>query len=139
MPTSANASANEVLDAVGLAGGDDVVVGLVLLQHQPHRLDVVAGVAPVALGVEVAEHDLVLQPELDAGDRVGDLAGHELEPAARALVVEEDAAAGVQPVALAVVDDDVVPEHLGAAVRRPRVERRALGLRRLADLAEHLR
>ena len=37
----------------------DVVVGLVLLEHQPHRLDVVAGEAPVALGVEVAERQLV--------------------------------------------------------------------------------
>ena len=34
---------------VRLAGGDHVVVGLVGLQHQPHRLDVVGGVAPVAL------------------------------------------------------------------------------------------
>ena len=55
----AERQAHELLDAVCLAGGDDVVVGLVLLQHQPHRLHVVAGIAPVALGVEVAEHDLV--------------------------------------------------------------------------------
>ena len=41
---------------MGLAGGDDVVVGLVLLEHQPHGPDVVAGESPVALGVEVA-HD----------------------------------------------------------------------------------
>ena len=49
---------------MGFAGGDDVIVGLVLLQHQPHRLDVVAGEAPVALGVEVAEEQLVLQAAL---------------------------------------------------------------------------
>ena len=91
MPTSANASCDELLDVWVSPGGDDVVVGLVLLQHQPHRLHVVAGVAPVALGVEVAEHELVLQAELDPRHRVGDLAGDELEPAARALVVEQDA------------------------------------------------
>ena len=66
--------------------------GLVLLQHQPHGLDVVAGEAPVALGVEVAEAQLGVEAELDAGHAVGDLAGDELEAAAGALVVEQDAA-----------------------------------------------
>ena len=61
----------ELADAVRLAGGDDVVVGLLLLEHQPHRLDVVAGEAPVALGVEVAEEQLLLQPVLDARRRRG--------------------------------------------------------------------
>ena len=44
-----------------LAGGDDEVLRLVLLQHQPLRLDVVAGMAPVAQGVEVAEVQAVLE------------------------------------------------------------------------------
>ena len=38
----------ELAHRVLLAGGDDVVVGLVLLQHQVHGAHVVAGVAPVA-------------------------------------------------------------------------------------------
>ena len=75
----------ELAHRVRRVGGDDVVAGLVLLEHQPHRLDVVAGEAPVALGVEVAEGQLRLVPELDLGDPVGDLPRHELEPAARRL------------------------------------------------------
>src|SRR5919199_2585427 len=43
---------------VGLAGGDHEVLGVVLLEHEPHGLDVVLGIAPVALGVEVAERQL---------------------------------------------------------------------------------
>ena len=82
----------ELAHRVRLAGGDHVVVGLVLLEHQPHGLDVVAGEAPVALGVEVAEAQLVARPSLIWATRVADLAGDELEAAARALVVEEDAA-----------------------------------------------
>ena len=46
---------------------------------------------------------------------------------------------GVQVVALAVVDRDPVPVDLGDAVGAARVERRRLGLRHLAHLAEHLR
>ena len=78
------------------------------------------------------------EAQLDPGHAVGDLAGHELLAAARALVVEEDAGDGEQAVALAVVDGDVVAVGLGHAVGAARVEGRDLGLRHLADLAEHL-
>ena len=54
-PTCANARSTSSSHRVALAGRDDVVGRLVLLQHQPHRADVVAGVAPVAPGVEIAE------------------------------------------------------------------------------------
>ena len=40
-------------------------------------LDVVAGVAPIPPGVEVAEQQLILQAELDRRHRAGDLAGDE--------------------------------------------------------------
>ncbi len=45
----------ELADAVGLARRDDEIVGLILLEHLPHGLDILGGVAPVALGVEIAE------------------------------------------------------------------------------------
>ena len=54
-PTCSNAQRDELLDAVQLSGRDDEVVGLVLLEHEPHRADVVARVAPVAPRLEVAE------------------------------------------------------------------------------------
>jgi hypothetical protein len=43
---------------------------------------------PVALGVEVAQHDLAGVAGYDARHR-GDLPGHELEAAARRFVVEQ--------------------------------------------------
>jgi O-antigen ligase len=39
---------------------DYPIVGLILLQHQPHAADIFLGMAPVALGVEIAEEQLVL-------------------------------------------------------------------------------
>ena len=57
---------HQLADRMALAGRDDVVVRLVLLQHQPHRAHVVAGEAPVALRVEIAEMQRVGEPELDA-------------------------------------------------------------------------
>jgi len=60
-----------------LAGGDDDVVRLVLLQHQVHGLDVVAGVAPVALGVELAKVQVLLHAQGDPRHGARDLAGDE--------------------------------------------------------------
>ena len=54
--------------------------------------------------------------------------------AAFALVVEQDAGAGVEPVALPVVDGDVVTEDLGAAIRRAGMKSGQLVLRRLRTL-----
>ncbi len=67
-----------------------------------------------------------------------DLAGHELQPAAGALVVEQDPRAREQVVALAVVDRDEVAVGLGHPVGAARVEGGGLGLRDLEHLAEHL-
>ena len=54
-----------------------VVVRLVLLEHEPHRFDVVACESPVALCIDVAETKLRLLAKLDSGYRVGYLACHE--------------------------------------------------------------
>ena len=121
-----------------LAGGDDVVVRLVLLEHEPHRLDIIAGKAPVALGVHVAEVELLLKAFLDAGSGAGDLAGDERLAPTRAFMVEEDAVDRKHVVALAVVDGLPVAEELGAGVGAAGVEGGALGLRALRHLAEHL-
>ena len=131
--------AAELADLVRLAGRDDVVAGLVLLQHQPHGADVVGGVAPVTLRVEVAERQLLVELVRDARHAVRHLAGDELEAAAGRFVVEEDARRGVQVVALAVVDRDPVAVDLGHAVGAAGVERRRLALGDLDHLAEHLR
>ena len=49
----------QLADGMHLAGRDDEVVGLGLLEHQPHRLDVLRRVAPVSLGVEIAEVQMI--------------------------------------------------------------------------------
>src|SRR5665213_1231455 len=71
------AALDELADAILLASGYDEVLRLLLLEHEPLHLDVVAGVAPVAFRVEVAEEELSLQTHLDAGETASDLAGDE--------------------------------------------------------------
>ena len=129
---------HEVAHRVGGAGGHDVVARLVGLQHRPHGLDVLLGVAPVARRVEVAQPELVGQPGLDRRDAHGDLAGDERLAAAGGLVVEQDAVDGEQAVGLAVVARHPVGVDLRRAVGRAGVEGRVLVLRRRRG-AEHLR
>ena len=121
-----------------MAGGDDVVARRGLLQHAPHDFDVVPGMAPIAPCVEVAEEEAILQPDLDAAERAGDLAGDEGLAAAGRLVVEEDAIGGVDAVGLAIVHGDPVGVELGDGVGRARIEGRGLGLRAVLDEAVHL-
>src|SRR5438128_463525 len=52
-------------------------------------------------------------------------------------MIEEDAAAAIHAVTLAIIDGNVMAVHLGHAVRTPRVEGGCLRLRRFANLAEH--
>ena len=62
---------DEIAHAGRLPGGDDVVVGLLLLPHQPHGLDIVAGKTPIALRFEVSQIELVLKILGDFGPQPG--------------------------------------------------------------------
>jgi len=79
-------------------------------------------VAPVPLGVDVAEVQARLEALVDASDASGDLASDEGAAAARRLVVEENAVREVHAVRLAVVDEDPVRVLLRDGVRRAGVE-----------------
>src|SRR5437763_9590892 len=92
----------EIADGVLDSRRDDVILRTALLQHEPHRLDVVARKPPVPARVEVAEPKFVGQAELDPRYAIGDLPRHELDAAPRRLVVEQDPRDGEQPVRLAV-------------------------------------
>ena len=128
----------KLADAVLHARGDDVVLGLARLEDEPHTLDVVLGVAPVAEGVEVAEVEFVLQALGDAGGGEGDLAGDEGLATALALVVEEDAVAAEHAVGVAVLLDDPEAVLLGDGIGAEGVEGGVLVLGHFLDLAVEL-
>ena len=99
----------ELPHRVGLSGRDDVVAGLVLLEHQPHRLDVVAGEAPVALGVEVAEPQLGRLPSLICAAVWLIFRGHELQPPAGRVVGDDEADAGGVALRVSVARSHIQP------------------------------
>mmetsp|Transcript_12391 Transcript_12391/g.26985 ORF Transcript_12391/g.26985 Transcript_12391/m.26985 type:complete len:677 (+) Transcript_12391:166-2196(+) len=132
------ADRDELAHAVLLVRRHDVVVGLLLLQHEPHGLDVVTRVAPVAERVHVAKLDPLLLAGLDLGHGHRHLLRHEGAAAPGGLVVEEDAVHRVHVVRLSVVLDDPEAVELRHRVRGARVEGGRLLLRNLLHKAVQL-
>ena len=81
---------------------------------------------------------MLLEPELDGGDRARDLAGDEGLAAHRAFMVEQDAVRGMHAVGLAIVHRDPIGVELGCGIGRARIEGRRLALRDLLHLAVEL-
>src|SRR4029077_15040469 len=129
----------KLLHRMGLAGGDYVVVGIFLLQHQPHCFDVVAGETPIALRFEISERELLLDSEFYPGRASGDFACDEIFSAPRRLVIEKDSVACEQPVGFAIIYSLPVRVKFCACVGTARMKWSGLALRNLGDLAEHLR
>src|SRR5947207_8265393 len=130
---------DELAHGMALPGCNDVVAGLVLLQHQPHRLHVVAGIPPVATGIEIAQDELLLEAQRDRRRSLSNLPREKLERPARRLVVVQDPGAGEQAIAMSIRAHAEVRVRLGNAVRRQRRKRRLLRLWNVARLPEDLR
>ena len=75
------------------ACGNHKVVGFRLLEDEPHALDIVLGIAPVAQRVQVTQIELVLITLCNTSGSQCNLTGHEGLTAALTLVVEENAVA----------------------------------------------
>src|SRR5882757_11015668 len=63
---------DEFAHRAGLAGRQHEIVGLIGLQYLVHALYVIPGMAPVALGIHVAEIEAFFQPGFDACDAARD-------------------------------------------------------------------
>ena len=107
---------DHVAHAVRATGRHDVIARLVLLQHAPLHLNVVAGETPVSLGIDVADPQAFVKAMGDAGSGHGDFACHEFKASAWAFVVEENASTSKHVVGFTVVSGDFKGEHFGTAV-----------------------
>src|SRR5688500_9071664 len=100
-----------------LAGGDDEVVRPLLLEHEPHGLNVVWRIAPISSGFEVIQLEFVLQTDFDSRRRAGDLATDEGLTSPRAFVIKENAVAGKKTVGLTVIAHNIKSVRLGTTIR----------------------
>lgn len=63
---------------MGLVGGDDEVVGFVVLEYQLYCFDVVAGEILVLMSFEVFQSELVLEFQFDLSGGMGDFVSYEM-------------------------------------------------------------
>ena len=118
---------------------DNEIVRLLLLHDEPHTLNVVLSVAPVAQRVHIAQLEVVLQTLGYPACRECDLAGNEILAAALRLVVEEYAVYREHTVSLAVLLYHPEAVLLSDGVGAVRVERRSFALGNFLYLAVKLR
>src|SRR6266566_6454895 len=124
---------------VGLSRRDHIVIGLRLLQHQPHRGNIFFRITPIALRIQIPEVEFVLQACLDPRNCASDLSRDESFTAPRALVVEEYAAGGEQTIRFTIVNGHPMRVDFSCRIRTARIKMSRLSLRRLLRLAKHLR
>src|SRR6185437_12019737 len=126
---------DELAHRVAVAGREHIVVGPRLLEDHPHALDVVAGVTPVAPGIEISDEQAILPASFDRGHGAGNLARHERFAADRAFVVEQNSVRGVNAIGLPIIHRHPVSVKLGGSVRASRRKRRSFILRTLRRVA----
>src|SRR5262245_30754981 len=121
-----------------LPAGDHVVGRAILLQHCPHRDNVVLGMTPVTPCLQISESQTLCQSQLDARNMRRDFPADEFVPAARTLMIEEYSAGGMKVVCLPVIPRQMITGNLRNTVGGTRVKLRLFVLRRDGRLTEHL-
>src|SRR5207248_11365907 len=95
-------------DGMCFSGCDDVVVGLVLLEHGPHRDNIILRMTPVTPRVQIAQPQLVGQAKLDSCDMRRDFPGDEFFSTPGTFVIEKDSTRRMQVVCLAIIACQVI-------------------------------
>src|ERR1035441_10960168 len=103
-----------------------------------HGANVICGVAPVSLGLQVSEPETFRETEFDSGDSASDLARNKLKSPPRPLMVEQNATTAKHAVGLAVVHCEIKASYLADPIRATWMERGGLSLRHFANFAKHL-
>jgi hypothetical protein len=101
---------------VAFPSGKHIIIRLRLLLHEPHASHEIARVAPISLGVEIANIKTMLETKLNGGNGAGDLAGDKGLSPQWTFMVEQDAVAGKQAISLTVIDGDPIGVKLGHAI-----------------------
>src|SRR5258706_16334131 len=101
---------------MGFIGSNDIIVGLVLLEHEPHGLDVFFGEAPVPFGVEITEEQFILEAFFDLGQGTSYFTGDKGLTSPWRFMIKENPVAGMQAVGFAVIHCDPKGKVLGAAI-----------------------
>mmetsp|Transcript_18202 Transcript_18202/g.27028 ORF Transcript_18202/g.27028 Transcript_18202/m.27028 type:complete len:261 (+) Transcript_18202:28-810(+) len=129
---------DKLTDSVRLSSCKNVVIGFVLLHHHPHTFDVITGMSPITLGINVTQVQGLILLLHNTSNTCRNLTGHEGAATTGRFVVEKNTIRQVHSVGLTVVDQDPEGVLLGHSVWRSGVERSRLALWNFLDLSVKL-
>mmetsp|Transcript_14834 Transcript_14834/g.30585 ORF Transcript_14834/g.30585 Transcript_14834/m.30585 type:complete len:350 (-) Transcript_14834:231-1280(-) len=132
-------SLDEFTDSVGFSRGQYVIIGFVLLKHSPHTFNIITGVSPITLSVEVTQEKSFLLAFANGSNGGGDFTSDESSSTTRRFVVEQNSVGQVHAVSFTVVDQDPKGVLLGDSVRGTGVEGSSFGLGHILDLSVKFR
>ena len=121
------------------AGRNHIIVRGFLLQHQPHRPDIIRSIPPVAAGIDIAHIEALLQSAVNPRRRHRDLARHEGLAPPRRLVIEQYPVAGVKIIRFPVILRDPEAVQFRNRIRTARMKRSLFRLRHFRDFSVKLR
>src|SRR5882672_12309365 len=107
----------------------NVIVRLVLLQHEPHSLDKFFGIPPITFCVQVSQVEFFLRACEYVSYSARNLTGNKRFTSAGTLVIEKNPVTSVQPIRLTVIHRQPVAKYLSTTIRRPGVKRSRFPLR----------
>src|SRR5262249_15587143 len=122
-----------------LAGREDVIITGWLLQHHPHRFNIVPSKAPIPLGIEIPKIEHVELTMLDPSERHRDLPGDKFLSTKWRFMIEENPGTRVSAEIFAIIDGHPMAVQLSYGIRATRVEWCRFRLRNRGISAKHLR
>src|SRR5580704_15951659 len=102
-----------------------------------HCPDIVPGVAPIALGIQVSQWQFRSQTKLNPRHAMRDFASDKLKAATGAFVIEKNAVTAGYAIGFPVIQGEVKASYLADAIGASGMKRGVFPLRRLLNLAEH--
>ena len=106
---------DKISNGSGDAGGNNIIIGLVLLQDHVHGPDIIFGMAPVSFGGKVPQENLIGEAEDDLRNTPRDLAGNKSLSADRRFMVEQYTVAGKNIISFPVIHRYPVTVNLATA------------------------
>src|SRR5690606_4258893 len=124
-------SFNELANGSSNTGCNYIIFSSFLLKHQPHGLNVILCMAPVAFCREVSQVKAILQSKCYFTYRTCNFTCHKSFSTNRTLMIKEDTIAGIHVISLSVVISNPVSIKFSNGIRRTWVKRCFLTLRNL--------
>ena len=121
---------------MALPGCNNEIARLVLLKHQPHRVNVFWRPAPVALNLDIAQPQQLLISSRDPARRLDNFSSYEPRGTKRRFVVEKNPGTRKQIVGFPVICDLPKRRSLGDSVGASRAERVLRGSSLAASVPE---